>query len=336
MRTRFGPDAWWRAVLTSSPAPGGFAGGPPGPRARLSARRPVAGLLAVLALLTLVACGDNNDDEADEAAPPAAAQDAGGGSPERIVSLSPTATEMLFAIGAGDQVVAVDDQSDFPAGVPVTDLSGFEPNLEAIADFEPDLVVMSDAPEAISAGLEALEIDLIVNPTAVALDDSYDQIAELGVATGHEDEAADLVAAMRSDIDELAAEVQERDEPLTYYHELTDELFSATSDTFIGEIYALAGLANVADPADADGGGFPKLSAEFLVDADPDLVFLADTECCGQTAETFAARPGFGDLTAVTEGRVIELDDDTASRWGPRVVDFLRSIVDATAAVPAG
>ena len=142
---------------------------------------------------------------------------------------------------------------------------------------------------------------------------------------------------MQSDIEELVADVPERDTPLTYFHELDNTLYSVTSSTFIGELYSMAGLENVADAADADGqaGGYPQLSAEFLVDADPDLIFLADTKCCEQTAETFATRPGFGDLHAVAAGQVIALDDDIASRWGPRVVDLLRQIVEAVQAVPA-
>lgn len=313
-----------------------------------------AALLGALASAGLAACADDDATESGSPGTDAPAGDApatdaptgdatddadpGEAVPERIVSLSPTATEILFAIGAGDQVVAVDDQSDFPADVPVTDLSGFEPNLEAIITFEPDLVVATSLPDDVVSGLEAVDAVVIEHDAAVVLDDTYDQIAALGIATGHEDEAADLVAEMRADIDELVASVPDRDEAPTYFHELSDTLFSATSETFIGELYELAGLENVADAADADGefGGYPQLSAEVLVAADPDFVFLADTECCGQDAATFAARPGFGDLTAVRDGRVVELSDDIASRWGPRVVDQLRTIVEATAEVPVG
>ncbi|HUG74374.1 MAG TPA: ABC transporter substrate-binding protein [Acidimicrobiia bacterium] len=260
--------------------------------------------------------------------------------PERMVSLSATATEMLFAIGAGEQVVAVDSFSYYPPEAPVTDLSGFEPNVEAIVGFEPDLVVLSFDPGDVVAGLEAAGVPTLVLGAAVTLDDTYTQIEQLGAATGRIGDAAALVGQMQTDIDDLAASVPARDEPLTYYHELDDTLFSVTSETFIGEIYALAGLENIADAADPEGeaGGYPQLSAEFLVSADPDLIFLADTKCCGQNAETLAQRPGSDQLTAVAQGRVIELDDDIASRWGPRIVEFFRKIVEATAAieVPAG
>jgi iron complex transport system substrate-binding protein len=140
---------------------------------------------------------------------------------------------------------------------------------------------------------------------------------------------------MQAEMSDLAASVTERDEPLSYYHELDDTLYTVTSATFIGEVYAMAGLVNAADPADADGSswGYPQLSAEYLLDADPDIIFLADTKCCAQTAAAIAERPGWETLTAVSTGRIVELDDDVASRWGPRIVDFLRAIVDAVNSV---
>ena len=292
-------------------------------------RNPVAALAAALVLLA--SCGDDDDTDAQDA-PAAAEADA----PERIVSMSASATEMLFAIGAGDQVVAVDEQSNFPAEAPTTDLSAFEPNVEAIASHDPDLVVVDD--EELASSLEELDIDVVVAPVAEELDDVYDQLADLGEATGHEDEAEEVAEGIRTELDALVAQVPERSEPLSFYHELDNTLYSVTSGTFIGALYELVGLENVADAADAEGqsGGFPQLSSEYLVDADPDLVFLADTKCCAQTLETFAARPGFADLTAVTEGRVVLLDDDIASRWGPRIVDFLRTIVEAVRSVPEG
>ena len=94
-------------------------------------------------------------------------------------------------------------------------------------------------------------------------------------------------------------------------------------------------MVNAADAADPDDAswGYPQQSAEYLLDADPDLIFLADTRCCSQTAVTVAERPGWETLTAVTNGTVIELDDDVASRWGPRIVHLLRCSVDSVNAI---
>lgn len=256
--------------------------------------------------------------------------------PGSIISLSATATEILFAIGAGDQVVAVDEFSDFPPEAPTTDLSGFTPNVEAIASYAPDLVILSFDPEGLVASLRSLDIPVIQQDAAVTIDDTYTQIEQLGAATGLVAEAAGLVAEMRAAIDELVATLPSSAQGLTYYHELDDTLFSVTSTTFIGQLYSLLGLVNIADGSDPDGFGYPQLSAEVIVEADPDFIFLADTVCCGQNRSTVAARPGWQNLGAVVNDRVIELDDAVASRWGPRVVDFLEIVAAAVAGVPVG
>lgn len=247
--------------------------------------------------------------------------------PERIVSLSASNTETLYAIGAGDQVVAVDDQSTYPADAPRTDLSGLTPNVEAIVGYDPDLVVVSDDFDDVVASLTRLDRNVLTVPAAATLDDLYAGIEVLGRATGHADEAEDLARTTEDDLDKLAADTPKQD--LTYYHELDTTLYSATSKTFIGQVYGLFGLTNIADPADQDSGGYPQLSAEHILKANPDLIFLADVKCCGQNAKTVAARPGWSTLDAVRNGNVVELDDDLASRWGPRVVDLARSVADA-------
>lgn len=254
--------------------------------------------------------------------------------PQRIVSMSATATEILFAIAAGDQVVAVDSTSNYPPQAPTTDLSAFEPNAEAVAGFDPDLVVLSDDINDIVASLEALEIPTILQPAATTIEDTYTQIEQLGRATGRVTEAAELVGSMRSEIEELVDRDPDFGEALTYYHELDQTFYSVTSDTFIGEIYSLAGLENIADEAKG-GGNYPQLSAEFIIQADPDLIVLADTRCCGVTAEDVENRPGWDRLTAVRTGAIVEMDDDIASRWGPRVVDFLRIVVEALSELEA-
>jgi iron complex transport system substrate-binding protein len=299
-------------------------------------RRSLLSLVLLLAM-ALVATGCGQDGARSDAAAPAA-QGAGfpvtldtpagkltlDQRPTRIVSMSPTATEMLFAIGAGEQVAAVDSNSNYPEKAPKTDLSAYEPNLEAIAGDKPDLVVYSDDPGDLAAGLGKLAIPALKQPAAKTLDDTYAQLDQLGRATGHLPEATRLAATMRAEIAKIAA--AKPTHQLTYYHELDKNLYTATSKTFIGQLYAQLGMKNIADAADKDGSGYPQLSAEYIVKADPDLIFLADTKCCGQTARTVAARDGWADLTAVKTGAVVELDDDVASRWGPRVVDFLKTV----------
>ncbi|MCW2912722.1 MAG: transporter substrate-binding protein [Actinomycetia bacterium] len=292
----------------------------------------------VLGVLTLAGCGRSSDTSSPTPRTTPVTVRAGNGSvtvpapPKRIVVLSPTATEMLFAIGAGPQVVAVDDQSTYPANAPLTKLSGFKPNSEAVIGYRPDLVVLSNDTDGIVAALRKVKIPVLLEPSAVKIDDTYDQITDLGTATGHVSEAGKLTTDMRQQIDATVRNIRTAmptTNGLTYYHELTNDLFTVTSKTFIGQVYGLFGLRDVADAADKAGTGYPKLSQESLVTSDPSLIFLADTACCGQSAQTVAKRPGWKDLSAVKRGRIVPLNDDIASRWGPRLVDFVKAIAAA-------
>ena len=253
--------------------------------------------------------------------------------PKRIVSLSPTATETLFAIGAGKQVVAVDDQSDYPRSAPRTRLSGFTPNAEAIAGYRPDLVVLSYDANRIVASLRQLGIRVLLQPTAKDLPAAYAQIKALGAVTGHVRASRTLVARMRTRIARITAASRARARGVSVYHEVSPDLYAAASRSFIGTVYRLFGVRNIADAADASGSGFPKLSAEYVIAQDPNLIVLADTRCCGQSRASVAGRPGWNRIRAVRTGTIAVIDDSVASRWGPRVVDFVRAVGAALRAV---
>jgi len=307
-------------------------------------RRPTFLALAIAVAIGLGGCasGDDNVDKPAGGTPSAAEAYAAAGitldtRPEKIVSLSPTATEMLFAVGAGKQVTAVDDQSNYPADAPKTNLSGFKPNAEAIAAKQPDLVVIANDTDKIKDQLTALKIPVYQAAAAVTLDDTYKQLTDVGALTGHRTEAADAVKRIKDDIAKLVADAPKHTTKPTYYYELDPTFYSVTSKTFIGSLFAMFGLENVADKADADGskGGYPQLSGEALIASDPDLIFLADSKCCQQSLDTVKARPGFAGVTAVKTGQVVALDDDIASRWGPRVVDLVHAIATAVSKVPA-
>jgi len=287
-----------------------------------------AHLLALSFILVIASCGSNEStsgrfgSDVDSMTVAAATREF----PTAIVSLSPTATEILFAIGAGDQVLAVDDQSTYPTEAPVSNLSGFAPNLEAIAGYEPDLVVISYDPGDLITGLEALGLKVLMQNPPSTIDDTYAQIVELGDATGHIDEAAELNRSISAELLVLAEGLPGAG--MTYFHEVDSTLYSATSETFIGQLYGLLGLENIADAALQFGGSnYPQLSPEYVIDTDPDLVFLADAEW-GESVETVAARPGWGTMSAVQMGRVFPLDE-TAGRWGPRIVDFVAMVKEA-------
>jgi iron complex transport system substrate-binding protein len=259
-----------------------------------------------------------------------------GSMPMAIISLSPSATENLFAIGAGDQVVAVDDQSNYPEAAPVTDLSGFTPNLESILSYEPDLVVITYDPGDLIAGLEAVGVPTLLLPSATSVDDAYVEIEMLGVATGHVGEAAEVVLTMETELDGVVAEFGEQLTGVTIYHEVDNTLYSVSSSSYVGELYSRLGLVNIADEADPDGFGYPQLSPEYIVSEDPDVILLADA-AYGESIESLRGRPGWAEMTAVQSEAVIEVDPDLASRWTPRSVEFLREVAEAIALlVPVG
>jgi iron complex transport system substrate-binding protein len=253
--------------------------------------------------------------------------------PKRIVSLSASLTEMLYAAGAGPQVVAVDRFSNYPPGTPATELSGLRPNIEAIAKYQPDLVVLANDRDGIVRSLQAVGIPALVLSSADQISDVYRQLNVLGVATGNPKVAKTAVTDIRSRITEIADVATRRARPIRYYYELSSALHSATSKTFIGELLGLLGLESIADEASSASGGFPQLSNEFVVDADPDVIFLAHTDGTPQTLAVVAARPGWSGLRAVRRNQVVSLDPDIAARWGPRIVELLALVAKATAAM---
>jgi iron complex transport system substrate-binding protein len=248
--------------------------------------------------------------------------------PARIVSLSATATEDLYAVGAGKQVVAVDSYSNYPPQAPRTHLSGFTPNIEAIAKYRPDLVLIDTDANHIVRELGKVGVPVLVEPPAANLNGVYAEITQIAEATGHAQTASRVNANIRRQVTAIVRSVQRPTTPLTVYHELDQHFYSATSHTFIGQMYKLLGLVNIADKAKGSGT-YPQLSAEYIIASNPDLIVLADTVCCGQTRSTVAARPGWSGIAAVKRGEVVPVNDSIASEWGPRIVLFLKAVASA-------
>jgi iron complex transport system substrate-binding protein len=295
-------------------------------------QRSWAALLALTAAFAVGACSSNNDADApSSAAPSTPAPISDGPRPSRVISLSPSATETLFAIGAGEQVVAVDNQSNYPPEAPKTDLSGFTPNIEAILSYEPDLVIASDDMGGLVGGMEQANVPIRLMPAPLNLDDLYQQVRDIGMAVGRDTEADSLASDMKSQIDEAIAAVPQRDAPVRYYEELDPTGYAITDSSLPGSIYQLMGLKSVAEGP----GGSVQMNSEALLAADPDLILLADTKCCDVDSANVALRPGWGDLRAVKDNRVLGLDDDIASRWGPRVVDLVKQVSDIVSNIPA-
>ncbi len=319
---------------------------------RASTRTPALAAVAVVSAAALAGCASAASTPAGTASSPAASPPAAAAGssfpvtvtasngsvtikarPVRIVSLAPTATEDLYAVGAGPQVVAVDQNSDYPTTAPATKLSGLTPNLEAIARYRPDLVISYQNANGLVAGLGKLGIPVLIEPAAATLADAYAQIGQIGQATGHLTQARRVVTAMKAQIAGYVRQAGSSHPGLTYYWELTaNPFYSVTSSTFIGQIVGLFGLKSIADAADkASDGGYPELSEEYIIKAQPRIIFLADNQAAdgGQTPAVVAARPGWSAIPAVQDHEVIGLNDDIASRWGPRLPQLVAEIAQA-------
>ena len=305
-------------------------------------RRGLAALAA--GALLFAACSDDSsssdtvvDTVAATTTDTTVTADTTAGEPERIVSLSATATEMLYAIGAEEQIVAVDNYSNYPEAAAAFEpkIDAFEPSVEAISELDPSVVLITYDPGNLQEQLEGLGIDVWFGAAATTLDDTYKQIEEWGDLTGKSEEAAALVDSIKTGIDEAVASVEAPAEGISYFYELDTNYYSVTSNTFVGQLFSLFGAKNIADTAES-GNDYPQLSQEFIVSANPQMIFLADTKFEKQSAETVAARPGWGVLDAVKNNQIIGLDDDIASRWGPRVVELVGVIADAISNFSAG
>ena len=248
--------------------------------------------------------------------------------PTKIISLSPSATEILYAVGAGSQILAVDNLSNYPAGAPVSEISAFEPSVEAILAKKPDLVLLSiDSTKApqIRNALVKLGIPVLMEKAPATLKDVYAENTLLARVTDRQAGAVKLNASMAKSIKETLAKAQ-KSSKIRVFHELDDTYYSVTSNTFIGKVYKDFGVVNIADAAaGADNSGYPQLSAEYLLKSDPQVIFLADAQY-GVTADSVSKRAGWSQISAVKNKKIVELPADVPSRWGPRLVDFYKLI----------
>jgi iron complex transport system substrate-binding protein len=249
---------------------------------------------------------------------------------QRVVSLAPSNTEILFAIGAGGQMVGRDMFSDYPPeAVTLPDIGGSmgEYNLEAILALQPDLVLAGgiNPPELIAA-LEQLGLTVYFLPNPLTLEEMYLNLETVGALTGRQAETAALVESLRervAAVDRAIAGVTDR--PTVYYElDATDPSrpYTAGAGTFVDALITRAGGTNVAGQIETP---WVQIDIETLLTYDPDLILLGDA-AWGESAETVAARPGWGALSAVQSGAIYPFDDDLVSLPGPRLVDGLEAL----------
>ncbi|HVB71404.1 MAG TPA: ABC transporter substrate-binding protein [Acidimicrobiales bacterium] len=268
--------------------------------------------------------------------------------PGCVVSLSPTATETLYAIGAGPQVKAVDKDSNYPTtGLPSKRINSLNPSVEAIIGIcprtashpsaKPDLVIISYDANTIKEKLTALGVKVVEQDAATSVANALSQIRRLGSLTGHVMKANALASSLKKTINADIASVPAHPTKVIHvYYELDPTYYSLTSSTFVGSLMKALGLVNIADPKSTSAdAGYPQLSAEYIVSANPQLIFLADTKCCHQSLATVAKRAGFSKVSAVVNDHVVNLNDDIASRWGPRLGILMNQLTAAVKRVLA-
>jgi iron complex transport system substrate-binding protein len=259
--------------------------------------------------------------------------------PSCVVSLSPTATETLYAIGAGKQVQAVDKDSDYPTtGLPTKRIDSLNPSVEAVIGIckttsahpsaKPDVVIISYNANEIKQKLAAVGVKVVEQDAPSNLAGALTQIEQLGALTGHVKSADALAASIKATIKaDIASVPKHPGKSLTAYYELSTDFYSLTSSTFVGSLLKELGVVNIADAKNTSAdAGYPQLSAEYIIGANPKMVFLADTVCCKASASTVATRPGFSKIAAVEDHEVIGLNDDVASRWGPRLTLLMNEL----------
>ena len=255
----------------------------------------------------------------------ASAYEINGSSPKRIISLSPSITEILFEIGSGNQVIAVDNLSNYPNEAPITDISAYDPNVEAISLLNPDLVILSYNIKNLKAALKKIGIETIYLPAPLNFEDILDQIDYLGLQTGNEDKAKKLISKMKNRMKTLQ-KLRENEKATKIYHEIDPNYYSPSKFSFIGDIYQKLNYKNVADKADISNLGYPKLSPELIISENPDLIVLPGKD--NKYVEKVKLRPGWGYIEAVKKNNFLLTNNDIASRWGPRFLNFASILVE--------
>ena len=246
--------------------------------------------------------------------------------PARILCLSASATQMLYAIGGGSQVVGVDKYSTYPAGAPRTKFTGYESSAEDYLYLHPDLVIFAFQTGTLIQQLQALHIPVLLLPPATSIASVDSQLSELGAATGQEAGARNVQASLQAHLSAAVRGAGVAGRGKTYYIELDPTFYTATSGTFIGAEFSLFGMRDIANGA-GHGSLYPQISAEYVLKENPDYVFLADTVCCQQDASKFAHRPGFSVLTAVKLHHVIGVNDSVTAQWGPHTIETFVTIL---------
>jgi len=242
---------------------------------------------------------------------------------QRAVSVAPANTEILFAIGAGQQVAGVDAYSNYPPEAESLPKVGdyMQASAESVVALKPDVVFASTVHQQLVTQLEGLGIKVVVVEPE-SFDGLYKDIEMVGRIMGHEQAAAQVVQEMKAKLAGVADKLKglpAEDRPVVWYEVWADPLMSVGPTTYIHQVIELAGGVNLAEDADTD---YPIISNEFVVARDPDvIVWPVFHDAVELTAATLSQRPGWSAISAVREGQIYSIDADVISRAGPRLAD---------------
>lgn len=302
-----------------------------------SMKKLIVAILTIIMMVTLAACTSNSKEDSssktqkeDSATKyPYTAKDSKGKEvviekePKRIISVAPSVTELIYALGKGDELVGRTDYDDYPAQVKNIQSIGSltDPNVEKIIELKPDVLVASTHfKDDVAKKLEDLGIKVVVLYNAKDFNGAYDSINTLGQIINAQDNAKNLVASMKKKIEDVKEKVKGKETPKTYYVVGfgKDGDYTATGDTFIGQMIEMAGGNNIAK----DGAGW-KYSLEKIIENNPEYIVISKNF---GMKDQFITTAGYKELSAVKNNKVIEIDDNLLNRQGPRLADGVEAL----------
>jgi iron complex transport system substrate-binding protein len=302
-----------------------------------SMKKLIVAILTIVMMVTLAACTSNSKDvssskiqKEDSATKyPYTAKDSKGKEvviekePKRIISVAPSVTELIYALGKGDELVGRTDYDDYPEQVKNVQSIGSltDPNVEKIIELKPDVVVASTHfKDDVAKKLEDLGIKVVVLYNAKDFNGAYGSINTLGQIINAQDNAKNLVASMKKKIEDVKEKVKGKETPKTYYVVGfgKDGDYTATGDTFIGQMIEMAGGNNIAK----DGAGW-KYSLEKIIENNPEYIVISKNF---GMKDQFISTAGYKELSAVKNNKVIEIDDNLLNRQGPRLADGVEAL----------
>lgn len=245
---------------------------------------------------------------------------------QRVVSLSTTHTEIIQTLGGENLLVGIDSFSE--SELPIEKIDAFTVTADELVNLNPDLVIVAFDFNGIIDGLEALNLNYVLLPPARNFDEVYTQIMEIGNLINKSEESIDLVSEMENDVAEIIENFSAQN--VKVFHEIgyTYGIYTVNENSFIGEIYNLLVVDNIANFNEYPfGSGYPEFSEEEILMANPNLIIVGHSDYLNKDLST---RVGWEEITAIQSGNLFFLDENLANNWGTNTVDLLNTLSEVT------